>query len=113
MRACFSDSPKPLAAPRPARGSSLPRSVTTPSRGLKAVRRAHLVNAATVEKTETDLTAELKDVLSRVKPKVHARILLHPWQDTGTPYAKLDLALSAYFIKGDLPLMQDRTFMKR
>lgn len=28
------------------------------------------VNAATLETTETDLTAELKEVLSKVKPKV-------------------------------------------
>ena len=73
MEACSSISVRPPSAPsRLATGPNLPRSITTPSRGLPALRRAHLVNAATVEKTETDLTAELRDVLSRVKPKVHS-----------------------------------------
>ena len=78
VKACSSASATPLAAPqRPARRSSLPRSIGIPPRGLTAARRAHLVNAATVERTETDLTAELKDVLSRVKPKVHMLQISH------------------------------------
>jgi len=59
-----------LAPPRPGVRTSVPLGISTRSRGFSTTARAQLVNAATVEKTETDLSAELKDVLSRVKPKL-------------------------------------------
>lgn len=37
---------------------------------LSALHERSAVNAATLETTETDLSAELKDVLSKVQPKV-------------------------------------------
>jgi hypothetical protein len=57
------------SSPTAGTGPSLSEKLSTCSRGFSTGTRA-LVNAATLKKTDTDLTAELKDVLSRVKPKV-------------------------------------------
>lgn len=70
-KACRTDLATPLTSHlTPKAAPKLPHSFGTPSRQLSAVAGAQPVYAATVEKTETDLTAELKDVLSRVKPKL-------------------------------------------
>ncbi len=70
-KACHTHHAAPLTlAPKPSAAPCLPHMTTRP-RVLSTTVRAKPVNAATVEKTtETDLSAELKDVLSRVKPKV-------------------------------------------
>ena len=58
---------KPQALP-----AANPRTTESRRRRVRAFSSTQnsAVNAATLESTETDLSAELKDVLSKVKPKV-------------------------------------------
>lgn len=54
-------------------GSSILRTGSKRIRAVLASAQQGAVNAMTLETTETDLSAELKEVLSKVKPKVYLK----------------------------------------